>query len=65
MATAKITSIDSFGRVVIEFNTNMNINFNHSFINSTNMDLYLVSPLYIRERDDFDPKLTNFTWKLE
>jgi len=50
--------------MLLKFNSTMNTDFNHSFINKTTVDIY-IKPAMGREEDDtFQIPSVNFTWNI-
>jgi len=48
----------------ILFNTEMNTNFNHSFINSSNVDIYVVPAQNRHLAEEFNVSTVNLTWNV-
>ena len=63
--SANITKISSTGLVTVKFNRTMNTNFNWTFVNETNTEMYII-PSNDRHlnREDFNLSSLNFTWEI-
>ena len=62
--TARISGIDYFSEMTILFNAEMKTDFNHSHINSSNVDVYVVPAADRHLTEGFDVSTVNLSWNV-